>query len=62
MAGLSYRDITYTPRVAPCSHEAIRLRVKKPERVNVNINAKPKRKTAVDETKIGSRIMKARIS
>jgi len=31
MAGLSYRDITYVLRVVPCSHEAVRLWVKKLE-------------------------------
>jgi len=52
MAGLSYRDVTYVLRVVPCSHEAVRLWVKKLEQVNVNVDAKPRRKVAVDETKV----------
>jgi len=52
MAGLSYRDITYVLRVVPCSHEAVRLWVKKLEQVTVNVEAKHRRMVAVDETKI----------
>ena len=52
MAGLSYRDITYVLRVVSCSHEAVRLWVKKLEQVTVNVTAKPRRTAAVDETKI----------
>jgi len=51
MAGLSYRDITYVLRFVPCSHEAVRLWVKKLERVTVNVEAEPRRMVAVDETK-----------
>ncbi|MBS7652907.1 hypothetical protein KEJ13_07250 [Candidatus Bathyarchaeota archaeon] len=43
MAGLSYRDITYVLRVVPCSHEAVRLWVKKLELVTVNVEARPLR-------------------
>lgn len=52
MASLSYRDITCVLRVVPCSHEAVRLCVKKLERVRVNIKAKPRRIVAFEETKI----------
>jgi len=40
---LSYRDITYVLRVVPCSHEAVRLWVKKLEQVTVNVEAKHRR-------------------
>jgi transposase-like protein len=51
MAGLSYRDITYVLRLVPCSHEAVRLWVKRVKQVIVNIEAKPRRMVAF-ETKI----------
>lgn len=37
IAGLSYRDLTYVLRVVPCSHEAVRLWVKKLEHVAANV-------------------------
>ena len=37
MAGLSYRDITYVLRVVPCSHEAVRLWVKRLEQVQLTL-------------------------
>ena len=40
MAGLSYRDITYVLRVVPCSHEAVRLWVKRLEQVAVNVKVR----------------------
>ena len=40
MAGLSYRDITYVLRVVPCSHETVRLWVKRLEQVAVNVKVK----------------------
>jgi transposase-like protein len=52
MAGLSYRDIAYVLRVIPCSHEAVRLRVEKLERLTVKVEAGPRRMVAVDETEI----------
>ncbi|MBS7634489.1 IS6 family transposase [Candidatus Bathyarchaeota archaeon] len=52
MTGLSYREITYVLRVVPCSHEAVRLWVKRLGQVTVNVEAKPRRMVAVDETKI----------
>jgi putative transposase len=52
MAGLSYRDLTYVLRVVPCSHEAVRLWVKKLEQMAVNVIVKSRRMAAVDETKI----------
>ena len=52
MAGLSYRDIAYVLRVVPCSHEAVRLWVKKLELLTVKVEAKPRRMVAADETKV----------
>ena len=52
MAGLSYRDITHVLRVVPCSHEAVRLWVKKLEQVIVIVEAKHRRMVAVDETRL----------
>ncbi|MBS7637971.1 hypothetical protein KEJ49_03650 [Candidatus Bathyarchaeota archaeon] len=43
MAGLSYREYTYVLRAVPCSLEAVRLRVKRLERITVNVEAKPRR-------------------
>jgi len=40
MADLSYRDIAYMLRFVPCSHEAVRLWVKKLKQVTVNVEAK----------------------
>gem|GEM_PF-3024510 len=42
MAGLSYREITYVLRFVPCSREAVRLWVKKLERVTVKVGIKPR--------------------
>ena len=50
MASLSYRDIAYVLRAVPCSHEAVRLWVKKLEHVAVNVEAKARRMAVVDET------------
>jgi transposase-like protein len=52
MAGLSYRDIAYVLRVVPCSHEAVRLWVKRLEQLTVKVEARPRRMAAVDEAKI----------
>lgn len=49
---MSYRDITYVLKVVPCSHEAVRLWVRRLEQLTVNVEAKPRRMTAVDETKV----------
>jgi len=52
MAGLSYRDVAYALRVAPCSHEAVRLWVKRLEQLTVSVEARPRRMVAVDEAKL----------
>ena len=39
MAGLSYRDMTYVLRIIPCSHEAVRLWVRKLEQITINVEA-----------------------
>jgi putative transposase len=52
MAGLSYREITYVLRLVPCSYEAVRLWVKRLEQITINVEARPRRMVAVDETKI----------
>jgi len=39
-------------RIIPCSHEAVRLWVRKLEQITINVEAKPRRMVAVDETKI----------
>ncbi|MBS7635076.1 hypothetical protein KEJ34_06265 [Candidatus Bathyarchaeota archaeon] len=39
MAGLSYRDVTYVLRFVQCSHEAVRLWVKRLGQVAVNVEA-----------------------
>jgi len=52
MAGSSYRNITYVLKIIPCSNETVRLWVKKLEHITINIEAKPRKIVAIDETKI----------
>ena len=49
---LRMNNTPYVLRVVPCSHEAVRLWVNKLEQVTVNVEARPRRIVAVDETKI----------
>jgi hypothetical protein len=52
LAGLSYSDITYVLRFAPCIHEFVELWVKLLEQVDANVEAEPKHMIPVDKNKI----------